>query len=131
MSVSIQGQSYVSVKSASVLYPAVGVTASGTAAAAFTLTGDAYFPSAAYAQLTPSRADSVNIVALGAAPVDDFTSYPQLVPGATGAARWGDYSWAVADGNTLWLATEYIPGGIDSVSNLTNFGTFIYKVSPE
>jgi hypothetical protein len=42
------------------------------------------------------------------------------------SARRGDYSRAVADGGSLWLATEYIPGGIDSITYLTNFGTLIY-----
>jgi hypothetical protein len=44
------------------------------------------------------------------------------------SARQGDYSWAVADGGSLWLATEYIPGDIDSITYFTNFGTFIYEV---
>ena len=123
----IQGQSYVSVKNASVIYPAVGVTADGTAAMAFTLTGPSYFPSAAFAHVTPAHAVSVNIVASGAAAQDDFSGYPEF--GGAGYARWGDYSWAVADGGSLWLATEYIPGGIDSTTYFTNFGTFVYEVN--
>jgi hypothetical protein len=123
----VQGQSYVSVKGGSVIYPAVGVTAGGTAAIAFTLVGPSYFPSAAFSQATPAHALSVNIVAAGAAPQDDFSGYPAF--GGFGSARWGDYSWAVADGNSLWLATEYIPGGIDSTAYFTDFGTFIYEVN--
>jgi hypothetical protein len=103
------------------------VTADGTAAVAFTLTGTSYFPSAAFSHLTPAKAVSVNIVAAGAAPQDDFSGYPQF--GGAGTARWGDYSYAVADGGSLWLATEFIPGGIDSTFYFTNFGTFIYKVN--
>jgi hypothetical protein len=49
--------------------------------------------------------------------------------GGAGYARWGDYSWAVADGGSLWLATEYIPGGIDSTVYFTDFGTFIYELN--
>jgi hypothetical protein len=122
----VQGESYVAVKNASVFYPAVGVTEDGTAAAAFTLSGAAYYPSAAYAHLTPAHAVNVEIVAAGQAPADDFSGYTQF--GGSGAARWGDYSWAVAQGDALWLATEYIPGNINSVDYFTNFGTFIYKV---
>ena len=122
----MNGQSYVSVSGNSVIYPGVGVTADGTAAAAFTVSGPAYFPSAAYAHLTPSHAVSVDIVAMGTAPLDDFSGYPEF--GGSGAARWGDYSWGVADGESLWLGTEYIPGGIDAVTYFTNFGTFIYDV---
>lgn len=125
LSAKLEGQNYVSVKGASVMYPAVGVTAEGTAAIAFTLTGSSYFPSAAFAHVNPSHAISVNIVAAGGAPQDDFSGYP---PFGTGTARWGDYSWAVADGGSLWLATEYIPGNIDSLAYFTNFGTFIYEV---
>jgi hypothetical protein len=106
-----------------VIYPAVGVTADGTAAVAFTLTGPSYFPSAAFSHVNPSTAGSVNIVAAGEAPQDDFSGYPSEV------ARWGDYSWAVADGGSLWLATEYIPGNIDSTAYFTNFGTFVYEVN--
>jgi hypothetical protein len=125
---SVLGQNYVSAKGASVIYPAVGVTAHGAAAVAYTLVGPSYFPSAAFTYLTPFFGLSVNIVALGGAPQDDFSGYPQIYPPATGAARWGDYSWAVADGDQLWLATEYIPGGIDSTTYLTNFGTFVYAL---
>jgi len=127
LTATIRGQNYVSVKGASVMYPAVAVTADGTAAVAFTLTGPSYFPSAAFSHLTPANAVSVNLVAAGTSPQDDFSGYPQF--GGAGTARWGDYSYAVADGESLWLATEYIPGGIDSTFYLTNFGTFIYKVN--
>jgi hypothetical protein len=129
LTATLDGQSYVSVRNASVLYPAVGVTANGNAAAAFTLTGPTYYPSAAFSYMAPSHAGTVNVVAPGAAPQDDFSGYPQY--GGAGYARWGDYSWAVADGNALWLATEYIPGGIDSTFYFTNFGTFMYVVKPE
>jgi hypothetical protein len=122
----ILGQSYVSVKGASVIYPAVAVTKDGLAAVSYTLSGPSYFPSAAFTYLTPFFGLSVNVVAAGVAPTDDFSGYPEF--GGTGDARWGDYSWAVADGNSLWLATEYIPGGIDSTVYGTNFGTFIYQV---
>jgi len=128
LSATVQGQSYVSVKGASVMYPAIGVTADGGAAAAFSLSGPSYFPSAAFSSVAPSHAGSVNIVAAGGAPQDDFSGYPQF--GGAGYARWGDYSWAVADGGSLWLATEYIPGNIDSTFYFTNFGTFIYQVKP-
>jgi hypothetical protein len=124
----VQGQSYVSLAGNSVLYPGIGVTADGTAAAAFTVTGPEYFPSAAYAHLTPAHATGVTIVAAGGAPQDDFSGYPQLYPPGAGVARWGDYSWGVADGGSLWLATEYIPGNINPLRFFTNFGTYVYKV---
>ena len=129
LSATVQGQNYVSVQGASVMYPAVAVTADGAAAVAFSLSGPSYFPSAAYSKLTPSHALGVNLVAAGAGPQDDFSGYPQF--GGGGDARWGDYSWAVADGRSIWMAAEYIPGGIDSVNYFTDFGTFIYEVKPD
>jgi len=127
LSATLGGQNYISLKGASAVYPAVGVTAAGNAAAAFTVSGPSYYPSAAYATVSPSHAGNVNIVAAGEAPTDDFSGYPQY--GGAGDARWGDYSWAVADGSSLWLATEYIPGNIDSTAYFTNFGTFVYEVN--
>jgi hypothetical protein len=129
LTATVQGQNYISVTGNSVIYPGIGVTADGAAAAALTLTGASYFPSAAYAKLNPSHAGNVTIVAAGTAPQDDFSGYPEY--GGAGVARWGDYSWGVADGSALWLATEYIPGGIDSTYYLTDFGTFVFKVNPE
>lgn len=123
----VQGQNYVSVTGASVMYPSVAATADGNAAIAYSLSGTSYFPSAAFSSVNPSHAASVNIVAAGQAPQDDFSGYAAF--GGAGFARWGDYSWAVADGNSIWLAAEYIPGGIDSTVYFTNFGTFIYELN--
>ena len=76
--------------------------------------------------LTPAHITGINIAQLGQAPQDDFSGYPEF--GGFGAARWGDYSWGVADGGSLWLATVYIPGDIDSLYYVTNFGTYIQEV---
>ena len=35
----------------------------------------------------------------------------------------------LADRGPLWLATEYIPGDINSTIYFTNFGPFIYEVN--
>jgi hypothetical protein len=56
--------------------------------------------------------------------------YPQFGP-TNGSGRWGDYSWGVADGGSIWLATEYIPGGIDSLAFYTNYSTYVMKVTPQ
>jgi hypothetical protein len=125
LSAKVQGQNYVAISGNSVIYPGIGVTEHGTVAAAFTVVGPSAFPSAAYAHLNPAHAIGVNIVAPGAGPQDDFSGYPQFQ--GEGVARWGDYSWGVADGESLWLATEYIPGGIDPTMFFTNFGTFVFK----
>ncbi len=129
LSASMTGQNYISVAGNSVMYPGIGVTADGNAAAAFTVSGASYYPSAAYARLTPAHASSVNIVAAGGAPSDDFSMYPPN--GAQGSGRWGDYSYGVADGGSLWLATEYIPGNINSLNFYTNYSTYIMKVKEQ
>ena len=123
----IQGQGYVTAVGNSVLYPSIAVNREGDAAVGFTLTGQDFFPSAAYALLSvEDGAGPVHIAAAGVAPEDGFTGYPSL--GGDVAARWGDYSAAVADeqGN-LWFATEYIPGGPRTL--LANWGTFIGRIT--
>ena len=61
---------------------------------------------------TPGTAEalqSLNIpcTSLGKGPADGFTSYTAFV-GSPPRTRWGDYGAAVTDGNTIWLASEYI-----------------------
>ena len=123
----LQGQGYIAVNGNSVIYPGTGVTADGTAGVSFTVVGPGYYPSAAYAHITPSHATGVNIVAAGQGPQDDFSGYPEF--GGFGVARWGDYSWGVADGSSLWFATELIPGGISGANYYTDFGTQVFKVN--
>ena len=43
----------------------------------------------------------------GAGPDDGFTSYKSQV-GNPPRTRWGDYGAVAVDGNTLWIASEYI-----------------------
>ena len=45
--------------------------------------------------------------AAGAAPDDGFTSYKAQV-GNPPRTRWGDYGAAAVDGNSIWIASEYI-----------------------
>jgi hypothetical protein len=92
-------------------YPAIGVTASGRGVMAFTDTGDSTYPSAAYASI-----DAVAGVGTwddvtggeGAAAADGFTGYKaQRFPNPI-RPRWGDYGAAAVDGNSVWIASEYI-----------------------
>jgi hypothetical protein len=115
----------------SVLFPAVGVTATGKAAVVFSVVGENYFPSAAYALLDATNgAGSIVISDPGVAPDDGFSGY--FPNGRVG--RWGDYSAAVADENgNIWMATQAInpplaqfPPGVLAA----NFGTFIAEVTP-
>jgi len=92
-------------------YPAIGVTASGRGVMAFTDTGDSTYPSAAYAPI------DANVGAgawadvpggTGAAADDGFTGYRQQVFPNPIRTRWGDYGAAAVDGNSVWIASEYI-----------------------
>jgi hypothetical protein len=92
-------------------YPAIGVTASGRGVMAFTDTGDTTYPSAAYAPIDAlvglGQWNEVN-GGTGAAADDGFTSYKaQLFPNPV-RTRWGDYGAAAVDGNSVWIASEYI-----------------------
>jgi hypothetical protein len=123
----MQAQGYVTAAGNSVLFPSIAVNRAGDAVIGFSLTGPDFFPSAAYALVnTAQGAGPVRIAAVGTAPEDGFTGYPSL--GGDVAARWGDYSAAVADehGN-LWFATEFIPAA--SRTLLANWGTFIGKIA--
>jgi hypothetical protein len=96
-------------------YPAIGVTPSGRGVMAFTATGDGLFPSAGYASI-----DAVSGVgAWGVAPggagqavADGFTSYKSQV-GSPPRTRWGDYGAASVDGDTVWVASEYVSTACD------------------
>jgi hypothetical protein len=103
-------QGYLGVSGRDFTYPAIGVTSSGRGVMAFTDTGDATNPSAAYAPI-----DALVGVGLwndvsgggGAAQDDGFTSYKSQV-GNPPRTRWGDYGAAAVDGNSVWIASEYI-----------------------
>jgi hypothetical protein len=91
-------------------YPAIGVTASGRGVLAFTATGNSLNPSAGFAPIDASLGVGpwdVVTGGAGAAPDDGFTSYKSQV-GNPPRTRWGDYGAAAVDGNSVWIASEYI-----------------------
>jgi hypothetical protein len=96
-------------------YPAIGVTASGRGVMGFTATGDTAYPSAAYAPidaLVGAGAWSIVPGGQGRADADGFGSYKSQV-GNPPRTRWGDYGAAAVDGNSVWLANEYIGSACD------------------
>ncbi|MBO0790707.1 MAG: hypothetical protein J2P36_07130 [Ktedonobacteraceae bacterium] len=113
---------YISVAGNSVVYPSIGVNASGKGVATFTLAGPGFFPSTAYLPISRFGSGDVHIAGAGTAPEDGFTCYS-----AGGVCRWGDYSAAVAapDGS-IWFASESIPNTPRTA--LANWGTFIGRV---
>lgn len=91
---------------ANLTYGAAGVTQSGRGVIAFTVVGPNDYPSAGYASLDAKvGAGDVHIAAAGAGPWDGFTGIPYL---GDNRPRWGDYGAAAVDGNTIWLASEYV-----------------------
>jgi len=136
LSASVVNQGYVSIQSPmqnSVLFPAVGVTAGGKAAIAFSIAGENFFPSAAYVTLDAvNGAGPIVVSDPGFAPDDGFSGYVPFSLSRVG--RWGDYSAAVSDeSGNLWIATEAInpplvqlPPGVLAA----NFGTFVTEITP-
>jgi hypothetical protein len=92
-------------------YPAIGVTPSGRGVMAFTAMGDTLDPSAAYAAIDANAGVGAwNVVngGTGAARDDGFSGYKaQRFPNPI-RPRWGDYGAAAVDGNSVWIASEYI-----------------------
>jgi hypothetical protein len=109
-------QGYLGAAGYDFAYPAIGVTTSGRGVMAFTATGDTTYPSAAYAPIDASvGVTSWNIVpgGEGAAADDGFSGYKaQNFPNPI-RPRWGDYGAAAVDGNSIWIASEYIASACD------------------
>ena len=109
-------QGLLGVAGADLTYPAIGVTASGRGVIAFTYTDASIYPSAAYAPLDAKVGAGAWSFAghggQGAAVDDGFTSYKSQV-GNPPRTRWGDYGAAAVDGNSIWVASEYIAEACD------------------
>lgn len=108
-------QGYLGATGYDLTYPAIGVTPSGRGVMAFTATGENLNPSAAYAAIDAIVGVSTWDVVPGGqgkAPDDGFTSYKSQV-GNPPRTRWGDYGAAAVDGNSIWIASEYISTACD------------------
>jgi hypothetical protein len=128
---SIAKQGYLALgNNDSLLYPSIGVNAAGKGVMVFSISGHHYYPSAAYAPIDAvNGAGAIHLAAAGTRPTDDLSGYVAF--GGDGAARWGDYSAAVAgEDGSIWTATEWIPGTFGYTPFLANWGTFIGNVSP-
>jgi hypothetical protein len=137
-SILLQGQAGIT--GTDLTYPAVGVLANGRGVIAFTLTGDANFPSAAFASLDAKVGmGDVQIAAAGVGAWDGFTQY--VVFGA-GRPRWGDYGATAVAGSTIWMASEYVAQTCDYTAYkanptcggtrgaLGNWSTYVSNVTP-
>jgi hypothetical protein len=127
---SIDKQGYLSVNGNSVTRPAIAVTSSGKVVIGVSLIGPDYFPSAAYTTFddSPDSAPTtLHVAAQASVPADGFSGLH--AEGADGVERWGDYAFAAADGNSVWVANEWIPGLVQG-PDLANWGTYVSKVTP-
>lgn len=90
-------------------YPAIAALPNGKAVVAFTLVGADHHPSAAYVTIDEwYGAGPIHVVAEGVGPQDGFSGYAAFSAPDPASPRWGDYGAAVADGNSIWIASEYI-----------------------
>jgi hypothetical protein len=108
-------QGYLGAAGMDFAYPTIGVTGSGRGVMGFTASGDAAYPSAAYAPIDASAGVGAWAVlpgGAGQATDDGFTSYKAQV-GNPPRTRWGDYGAASVDGNHVWIASEYIASACD------------------
>lgn len=140
----VSSQGYIAVQNNNVAFPAIAANAAGSKViVAFSLVGPDFYPSAAYATLSPA-ATNVKVVAAGVGPADGFTGYPSQDPGDGGVERWGDYSAAATDeAGNLWFATETINQACslntflstnfncgNTRTILSNWGSTIAKIAP-
>jgi len=106
----LENQGYLGTAGFDLTYPAIGVTSNGRGVMAFTASGDSLNPSAAFAPIDKKGVGTWDVVpgGTGAAPEDGFTSYRAQVGGNPPRTRWGDYGAAAVDGNSVWVASEYV-----------------------
>jgi len=125
----VSTQGYVAVNGNSTMFPSIGVTSGGGGVLVFTVAGKSFYPSAAVVHLSSTGAltSGVQIVRAGTKPDDGFSGYPAF--GGAGVGRWGDYTAAVGDGDTVWVATEYIPG-TNGFPFIGNWGTSVASITP-
>ena len=121
-------QGYVAVAENNLLYPSVGVNASGEGAIVMSLAGPTVYPSTSFISIDKKGVgNNVRVTKYGAAPDDGFTCYEAYVGSRDRGCRWGDYSEAVADENgDIWMATAYIPD--TERTELANWGTFVMRL---
>jgi hypothetical protein len=99
-------------------YPAIAVTQSGRGVMGFTLLGDDFYPSAGYAGIDAKiGVGDLHVAAVGQGPDDGFTGYKPTIQFGT-RPRWGDYGAAASDGDSIWIASEY-------VNQTCTFSTFV------
>jgi hypothetical protein len=102
----VDSQGYLALAGNNLLFPAIAVTPSGKGVMAFSVAGNDYYPSAGYATIDAQNGvGNIHIAAAGLGPLDEFADYQFF---QYDDPRFGDFGAAVADGNTIWIGSEYI-----------------------
>ena len=130
---------------ANVVFPAMTMNADGHGAIGVTLTGNHFYPSAAYVPIESNgNVGDIVVANPGAGPQDGFSEY-WLGEDQNGVVRprWGDYGAGAVDASgNLWIASEdinqtcsYAEFLSDSTcgstrSGLANWSTQITKITP-
>jgi hypothetical protein len=136
-------QGYAGVAGNNLTYPALAVTQSGRGVMAFTVLGDDHFPTAGYAGVDAIiGVGDIHVAAEGAGPNDGFTGLHPFSQFGN-RPRWGDYGAAASDGNSIWIASEYVNQTCtfttwlstnfrcgSTRTQLANWGTRISKIVP-
>jgi hypothetical protein len=139
---SIAKQGYLALAGSDVFYPAIGVTTSGRGVIGFTLSGNDLFPSQGYASIDAiAGAGDVHTAAPGLGAQDGFSEYKGF--GNPPRPRWGDYAAAAVDGDSIWIANEWISAPGCSLAEyeagfscggtrttLANWSTRVSKLTP-
>jgi hypothetical protein len=143
----VKRQGYLALAGNNLTYPALAMGTNGKGAIAFTVLGQDYYPSAGYATIDAAgNVGPIHVAAAGLGPDDGFTGYNAF---EYFRPRWGDYGAAVTDGNSIWIASEYIaqtctyaqyyptPPSMDGFgscsatrTSLANWATRISKLTP-
>lgn len=117
VSAGIRNQGILALEGESLAYPTLGVTNSGRGVIGFTRVGESLFPSVGYASIDDvAGVGEVHMIREGNSPQDGFTEYEG------GRPRWGDYGAAAVDGNTVYLAGQYIEQPPCTVTDFLNTG---------
>jgi hypothetical protein len=104
----VQKNGYLGLAGNNLSYPAIATTSEGQGIMAFTLVGNDYYPSAAYAAIDSNGVGDIHVAAAGVGPQDGFSEYDAFANGPVARPRWGDYGAAALDGKSIWIASEYI-----------------------
>jgi hypothetical protein len=129
----VRAQGYAAFTDVDAFFPSIALTSDGRGAMVFSVSGPGHYPSSAYVRFDQFKPVAARISGEGAAPLDSWDGYATFTQTPATPARFGDYSAALIDGSTVWMASEYVAGSCsklpcDGRSQLTNWSTFVSRL---